>query len=118
MEVTTAMIKELRQTTGAGILDCRKALESSAGDFESAATYLREKGLAAAAKPTIKPNTSRTDSTLRISMKPSLLPSRKLAASGKVESGVPRSRGQMADGQMPPGRAHEPVGKSPRRRCP
>ena len=52
MEVTTAMIKELRQTTGAGILDCRKALESSAGDFESAATYLREKGLAAAAKRT------------------------------------------------------------------
>nr|HID12841.1 translation elongation factor Ts [Anaerolineae bacterium] len=46
------MVKELRQATGAGVLDCRKALESSAGDFESAVAYLREKGLAAAAKRT------------------------------------------------------------------
>jgi len=52
MEITAAMIKELRQATGAGVLDCRKALESSAGDFESAVTYLREKGLVAAAKRT------------------------------------------------------------------
>jgi len=44
------MVKELRQATGAGVLDCRKALEASAGNFESAAAYLREKGLAAAAK--------------------------------------------------------------------
>ncbi len=50
MEVTAAMVKELRRATGAGVLNCRKALESSAGDFERAVTYLREKGLAAAAK--------------------------------------------------------------------
>ena len=50
MEITTVMVKELRQATGAGVLDCRKALEASAGNFESAAAYLREKGLAAAAK--------------------------------------------------------------------
>jgi elongation factor Ts len=50
LEITTAMVKELRQATGAGVLDCRKALEASAGDFESAVVALREKGLAAAAK--------------------------------------------------------------------
>jgi len=44
------MIKELREATGAGVLDCRKALECSAGDLEGAVVYLREKGLAAAAK--------------------------------------------------------------------
>ena len=46
------MIKELREATGAGILDCRKALEESGGDFETAVAYLREKGLAEAAKRT------------------------------------------------------------------
>lgn len=50
MEITTAMVKELRQATGAGVLDCRQALETCAGDLESAVAYLREKGLAAAAK--------------------------------------------------------------------
>ena len=50
MEITTAMVKELRQATGAGVLDCRKALEASGGDFEAALAALREKGLAAAAK--------------------------------------------------------------------
>jgi len=52
LEITTAMVKELRQETGAGVLDCRDALESNDGDFESAVTYLREKGLAAVAKRT------------------------------------------------------------------
>jgi len=46
------MVKELRQATGAGILDCRKALEANDGDFEKAVAYLREKGLAEAAKRT------------------------------------------------------------------
>ena len=46
MEITTAMIKELRDKTGAGILDCRKALQDNDGDFEAAMTQLREKGLA------------------------------------------------------------------------
>jgi elongation factor Ts len=44
------MIKSLRETTGAGILDCRKALEQSDGDMQSAMEYLREKGLATATK--------------------------------------------------------------------
>ncbi|MBN1656985.1 MAG: elongation factor Ts [Anaerolineae bacterium] len=44
------MVKELRQATGAGVLDCKEALQASEGDFDKAATYLREKGLAAAAK--------------------------------------------------------------------
>ena len=50
MEITAAMVKELRQATGAGVLDCRNALESCAGDFERAVASLRGKGLAAAAK--------------------------------------------------------------------
>ena len=50
MEITTEMIKELRSATGVGILDCRKALESSDGDFDKAVDFLREKGLAKAAK--------------------------------------------------------------------
>jgi len=50
MEITTAMVKELREATAAGILDCRKALEASGGDFDKAVDYLREKGLIKAAK--------------------------------------------------------------------
>jgi elongation factor Ts len=50
MEVTTDMIKELRAATGAGILDCRKALTEAGGDYQKAVDYLREKGLAMAAK--------------------------------------------------------------------
>lgn len=50
MAVTTQQIKELRESTGAGILDCRKALEQAGGDFDKAVDFLREKGLATAAK--------------------------------------------------------------------
>lgn len=50
LEITTAMVKELREATGAGVLDCRKALETTGGDFDAAVAYLREKGLAEAAK--------------------------------------------------------------------
>ena len=50
MEITTAMVKELRQVTGAGVLDCRKALVAAGGDIEAAVASLREKGLAEAAK--------------------------------------------------------------------
>ncbi len=49
-KITAQMVKELRQATGAGILDCRKALEAADGDFDRAVDYLREKGLAKAAK--------------------------------------------------------------------
>lgn len=50
MAITTEQIKELRQSTGAGILECRKALEKADGDFDKAVDVLREKGLAKAAK--------------------------------------------------------------------
>ena len=50
MEITTEMIKELRSATGAGVLDCRKALTEAGGDYEKAVDYLREKGMATAAK--------------------------------------------------------------------
>jgi elongation factor Ts len=50
MMVTAAMVKELRERTGAGMLDCKKALEKTDGDIEKAIDLLREKGLAAAAK--------------------------------------------------------------------
>ncbi len=50
MAVTTQQIKELREATGVGILDCRKALEQADGDFDKAVDFLREKGLATAAK--------------------------------------------------------------------
>ncbi|MGD9100412.1 MAG: translation elongation factor Ts [Anaerolineae bacterium] len=52
MKKTTELIKQLRAATGAGVLDCRKALEQAEGDLEKATAYLREKGLAAAAKKT------------------------------------------------------------------
>jgi elongation factor Ts len=48
--VTPAMVKEIREITGAGMLDCKKALEEAGGDMEKAKVILREKGLAAAAK--------------------------------------------------------------------
>jgi elongation factor Ts len=50
MEINTAQVKQLREATGAGVLDCRKALIEANGDFEKASALLREKGLAAAAK--------------------------------------------------------------------
>jgi elongation factor Ts len=50
MAISTEQIKQLREATGAGILDCRKALESSNGDMKQALDFLREKGLATAAK--------------------------------------------------------------------
>ncbi|NLM39748.1 MAG: translation elongation factor Ts [Firmicutes bacterium] len=49
-EITAAMVKELRERTGAGMMDCKKALSETNGDMEKAIDYLREKGLAAAAK--------------------------------------------------------------------
>lgn len=50
MAITTEQIKELRDATGVGILDCRKALEQAGGDYDKAVDILREKGLATAAK--------------------------------------------------------------------
>lgn len=50
MTVTAAMVKELRERTGAGMTDCKKALDETKADIEAAINLLREKGLAAAAK--------------------------------------------------------------------
>src|SRR4030042_3979071 len=50
MEISAALVKQPPETPGAGILDCRKTLETTGGDMEKAVAILREKGLAAAAK--------------------------------------------------------------------
>ena len=50
MAISAGMVKELREKTGAGMMDCKKALTESDGDMEKAVVYLREKGLSAAAK--------------------------------------------------------------------
>ena len=50
MAVTAAMVKELREKTGAGMMDCKKALVETNGDIEKAISFLREKGMANAAK--------------------------------------------------------------------
>jgi len=49
-EITAALVKELREKSGVGMMDCKKALTEVDGDLERALVYLREKGLAAAAK--------------------------------------------------------------------
>lgn len=50
MEITASLVKELRDKTGAGMMDCKKALSEVSGDFEKAVEYLRKKGIASAAK--------------------------------------------------------------------
>ena len=50
MEISASMVKQLRQVSGAGVLECRKALEEHGGDLDKAVAYLKEKGLAKAAK--------------------------------------------------------------------
>ena len=50
MAVTAAMVKELREMTGAGMMDCKKALAATDGDMDKAVEFLREKGLAGATK--------------------------------------------------------------------
>lgn len=50
MEVNATVVKELRERTGAGIMDCKKALAETGGNLERAVDYLRQKGVAAAAK--------------------------------------------------------------------
>ncbi len=50
MTTSASSVKELREKTGAGMLDCKKALEETKGDFEKAIDWLRKKGLSAAAK--------------------------------------------------------------------
>ncbi|ABQ27885.1 translation elongation factor Ts [Geotalea uraniireducens] len=50
MSITAAQVNELRKATGAGLMDCKKALTETGGDHEQAVDYLRKKGLAAASK--------------------------------------------------------------------
>jgi elongation factor Ts len=50
MEVNATLVRELRDKTGAGIMDCKRALAETGGDLNNAVSYLRQKGLAAAAK--------------------------------------------------------------------
>ena len=50
MEITAKLVKDLRETTGAGMMECKKALQEVSGDMEKAIEFLREKGLAKAAK--------------------------------------------------------------------
>src|SRR5579872_4669599 len=49
-EITAALVKDLRDKTGAGMMDCKKALAETSGDMEGAVDWLRKKGLSAAAK--------------------------------------------------------------------
>ena len=50
MEITAKMVKELRETTGAGMMDCKKALKECDGEMDKAVEYLRKKGIASASK--------------------------------------------------------------------
>ncbi len=53
MEITAEMVKKLREKSGVGMMDCKKALTECSGDFGKASEYLREKGLDKAAKKRI-----------------------------------------------------------------
>jgi elongation factor Ts len=50
MEISASMVKELREKTGAGMMDCKKALSETSGDFEKAIEHLRKRGIASASK--------------------------------------------------------------------
>ncbi|MDD5713173.1 MAG: translation elongation factor Ts [Smithellaceae bacterium] len=54
MEITSSMVKQLRDKTGAGMMDCKEALVAAAGDFDNAIDYLRKKGMSAATKRSSK----------------------------------------------------------------
>jgi elongation factor Ts len=54
LDITSAMVKELRVKTGAGMMDCKEALKAESGDFEKAIDYLRKKGMSAATKRSSK----------------------------------------------------------------
>ena len=54
MAITAAMVKELREISGAGMMDCKKALTETEGDMDKAMEFLREKGLATAQKKSRK----------------------------------------------------------------
>ena len=75
MGISLELIKELRERTSAGINDCKKALAETNGDIDKAADFLREKGLAAAAKKAGRPQPRRCqESPLRAYRCPPGLP--------------------------------------------
>lgn len=59
-EITAQMVKELREKTGAGMMDCKKALAENGGDFEKATDWLRKKGISSAAKKSTRAATEGT----------------------------------------------------------
>ncbi|MDZ4165881.1 MAG: translation elongation factor Ts, partial [Smithellaceae bacterium] len=63
MEITSSMVKELREKTGTGMMDCKEALIASGGDMEKAIDYLRKKGMSAATKRSSKAAKEGTVST-------------------------------------------------------
>ena len=67
MEITAAMVKELRSQSGAGIMECKSALKETSGDVEAAITFLRKKGLAKADKNRVgKPGMVRSAPTFML----------------------------------------------------
>ena len=82
MEITTQMIKELRAATSAPMLDCRKALQDADGNFEKAVDWLREKGMATAAKRNV----------LKRGERVALLKKRGLWKAGSKPVGLPKTK--------------------------
>ena len=99
MEITAAMVKKLRDTTGAGMMECKAALTEAKGDMEEATTILRKRGLAQAGKKAGRSTNegligSRLSKTLRASAYSSgVLPAR--------SNGVSIEPGPMALTRMP-----------------
>ena len=54
-EISAQMVRELREKTGAGMMDCKKALTETAGDFTKAEEWLRKKGISKAASKVLRP---------------------------------------------------------------
>ena len=71
VKATPAMVKELREKTGSPMMDCKNALEASAGDIEAAIDWLRKKGMASAAK---KESRKSADGLVLPILSPPLLP--------------------------------------------
>ena len=73
MAITASMVKELRDATGAGMMDAKKALTETDGDFEAAVDWLRTKGLAKAAKKSGRVAAEGEALRLRLHLRPLLL---------------------------------------------
>jgi hypothetical protein len=76
MAITAAQVKELRDRTNAGMMDCKKALAETNGDMEAAVDWLRTKGLAASALPSPEPRARLSKSIRKPTSLPRTTPSR------------------------------------------